>query len=734
MKYLYILFFCVLVISKPIQAQNVDLSEDIAALREDIKSLEAEIAEAKASYPEDVPELQQELATMKKMLASFEKLAGMSSAPPPAAPTPVVSVKPKSTSPVVPINLNQPVKTPTPDQSTDQFLGQKGRKINDSTFITSKGLLLQFQLSQNRLVCQPDSKSDPFKHIVDELEKSEQRKDELIDNFSKMQNGVLYYPQLIHAVEYYSDMDIRFNGVVNNTIDLPPARSYSDQSSQNTNKNMRGGPYAPEMEFEDNSGLLELKQRLQAAREKFKALPSPETFPSPPQHDLSICGSCDEKIVKRERKLDSLWYVGYKQKEEEIIREVLSVYHDAVVNNIEIDENDPQVWACGDAIDTVMKRMTKKNDLLIERYGKDLKRSILISTTLLSLERQKALLGVTDDGKVKDVLDLMKESDKAYLTYFKERLDLKDYNFVYNIGGHLGRERQKQILGVVESGGQDPETKYYWNNVVMKAASNNRFALTLDLDFIYEQVDHDEKLELRATGSITTKDKVFVSLYPDSCSWRMILSKVDYNNASDQLAGIPLHVKSGEKTVRDEDDNLVTFSHTGTKEMVAYLPDFKINLCDVSKRDSALMMPINLPYGTTPQVNKDFNKSYKDEMVGMASHMFTDVNKMEDNESEGMDLAADIIATLSESNVTEPTGNPKLDKMQREYNIKVKQDDHKKDLSQIALTKKSVFLFNANNGSTVFIDQTNDTKHRIDEYAELKKGSVHMRVVHDPEN
>jgi hypothetical protein len=97
-----------------------------------------------------------------------------------------------------------------------------------------------------------------------------------------------------------------------------------------------------------------------------------------------------------------------------------------------------------------------------------------------------------------------------------------------------------------------------------------------------------------------------------------------------------------------------------------------------------------------------------------------------------MDLAADIVSTLSKSNITNPTGNPKLDKMQREYNIKLIQDAHKEDLSQLGLNKKSVFLFNANNGSTVFIDQTNDTKHDIDENTKLVKGQIHMRVVHDP--
>ena len=722
MKYLYILFFCVLVISIPVQAQNVDLSEDIAALREDIKSLEAEIAEAKASYPEDVPELQQELATMKKMLASFEKLAGMSSAPPPSAPKAVASVKPKSTSPVVPINLNQPVKTPTPDQATDEFFGHKGRRINDSTFITSKGLLLQFQFSENRLVCQSNSGSDPFKHIVDELEKSEQRKDELIDNFSKMQNGVLYYPQLEFSLKVYDDLEQRYTKGVKNTIEIPDLGDSKPNFNGMEGLPGRGPNIGYMIERDPPTERLDLVEQMNAmlkrADELEAQLPPWDQFPPPPKKRVEICFTCDKEILRKDSIEDSNWREKFQGKEEEITRLRLGVESIKQLLGMGEDNTMGNVGA-------MMGRMGKKIKLLEDRYGDKPEYSKTVIPIILGVERQKQLLGVADEAETSSALGKLLGFD--YVKYLKEQMGLKNYNFVANIAQHLGFERQKQLLGVVEeeSNVMDP---------VYMAMKFNRFALTLDLDFIYEQVDHDEKLELRATGSISTKEKVYVSLYPEKCSWRMILYDADWNKAIEQLAGIPLQVKSGEKTVRDEDDNLVTFSHTGTKEMVEYLPEFKINLCDISKRDSAFMMPINLPYGTTPQVNKDFNKSYKDEMVGMASHMFTDVNKMEDNESEGMDLAADIIATLSESNVTEPTGNPKLDKMQREYNIKVKQDDHKKDLSQIALTKKSVFLFNANNGSTVFIDQTNDTKHKIDDNHELTKGIVHLRVVHDPEN
>ena len=109
-----------------------------------------------------------------------------------------------------------------------------------------------------------------------------------------------------------------------------------------------------------------------------------------------------------------------------------------------------------------------------------------------------------------------------------------------------------------------------------------------------------------------------------------------------------------------------------------------------------------------------------------------DIKKLEESGNEVMDIATEIIDNVSQSQVTDPTGNPKLDKMQNEYNFKLKQDSYKKKLSNMGMNKKSVFLFNANNGSTVFIDQTNDTKHTIDENTKLVKGLIHLRVVHDP--
>ncbi len=703
----------------PVVAQKPDdLKQDIAEMKQEIKDMEAEIADAKINYPEDVPELEKELATFKKMLSSFEKMAGMSSAPQPKAVKTVPATKPSYNSPIVSLNLSQPITTPSSSQATDRLLWYTGKKINDSTLVTTRALVVQYQPKRNRVVAQPDEKNDPFKKMVEELKKSDQREDELIDKVANLKNGTLYYPQLVHALKYYDDFEIRYNGVLKNTIDLPEPMAIP--------KAIEGMPsdHLPNLKEVKEK---EVKEVLKEAKAKFDALPSPENFPPPPEHELSICGSCDKKIVEKERKQDSIWVANYEEKEEEIIRTVLGVYEQDALLGIEIDENDPEIWTSNVAIASILNRMDEKNSILLKKYGKNLKRNQLVTQVVLMRERQKQLLGFEGKDLIEEVLRLTSKSDSSYLAYFKEQMGFKNYNFVLYTALHLGRERQKQLLGSVANDDDD----FYWNKIVLKSIDINRFALTLDLDFVFEILDDEDNLELKATGIISTNDKVYVRLYPDSCSWRMALFGTDFRDADKQRTAIPLKAKSGEKTVRDKDDNLVKYSYSGPEDMVAFLPEFKIDLCDISKKDSAFMMPITYTYDFTPS-GLDLKTSYKEDMLAIGNHMFMDINKLEKSGNEVIDIATEIMDNVSQSQVTDPTGNPKLDKMQNEYNFKLKQDSYKKKVSNMGMNRKSVFLFNANNGSTVFIDQTNDTKHTIDENTKLVKGQIHLRVVHDP--
>jgi len=698
-------------------AQGIKKSEvqqEINDLKQDIKELEAEIADAKINYPEDVPELEKELAIIKKMLSSFEKIAGASTAPKPVASNAPPLVKPVYNSPIVKINLSRVVAAPKPGEDTDRLLWYKGKKINDTTLITTKAMVVQYQRKNNRIVAQPEKKSDPFQKMIDELEKTELRKDEMLDKIAAMPNGFLLYPSVAQTIEIYDDYATRYNDVVKNTIELPPL---SVKEQQNTSKPKQ-----------DNKNI-EVLEKLKLAKQRLDALPPIDNFPAPPEHDLSICGSCDKNILEKERKADETWEDAYVGKEVEIIQLVLDVYRQLALLGIDAEafdlENNTSMYA--DFLNPLAQRIDQKNEILLKKYGKDVKRKQIILQMFFAQERQKALLGI-EDGK--SIASATSEifSEKEYLAYFNEQAGAKNYNFVLNFAFHIGLERQKDLLGI-----NSESSSKGLGKIFDLAWDYNRFNLSIDLDFIFEQ-KYDDELEFKATGNFSSKDKVYVSLFSgEECTWQMRMHKTDYNQADESNTSIPLTINSGTKTIRNEKDKLVSFSHSGIKDVLIGFPDFRINLCNIQKRDTAVMMPMNYPLDKIITFPKT-NKIYKEEILPLANHIFIDVAKAEENHTQAMELAADTFSKLSNPVTSNPSGYPKLDDIKQKHELKVYQDKQKEKISKIGMNKESIFLFNANNGSTVFLDQTNDTKHTIDEYTKLVKGQIHLRVVHEPIN
>lgn len=727
MKFLIIFLACTLVIApgfgqqKKPAAPNAEMQEEINDLKNDIKDLEAEIKDAEKNDPDEVPELKSQLAAMKKMLALMDPSAAKTA---PSKPVKVATPASAYISPVLPVDTGQPVTPPTEAQAKDYLLWYQGKKIDDSTLVTTKGVIVRYNKKTGRLKVKPPKKTDPFDKIVAELDKSEQRKDELIDLFSKLKNGPMYYPDLVYALKLYDDITVRYGAALKNYIDLPGGVSQGSvsQIEQEPTFFAAAGPNIG-MSMVDtvpDKRLQELErtinETLKRAEAMEQALPPEDNFPPPPVKDLSICSECDSTLIKKEEIEDSMWQEQFSGKEQEIMQLRMGLARQMALLGMEDDKIMHVV------LDTkVPARMVRKTKLLHDRYGKDPRLARTITPLILGIERQAQLLGITD-GLGNGILASLLNFD--YDKYMQEQMDLKNYNLVLNLAQHIGLMRQKALLGAA-----DKNTGLYGE--IMPYINFNRFRLNLDLDFVYEQKDDDDKLEMRATGTITTKDRVYVQLYLDDCTWRMRLWEPDLGTAKEDDLAIALQVTSGEKTMKDENDKMVTYSYSGPPKVMAQFPDFRIDFCNTSRSDTAYMTTLNYPVEGDVPVQTSF-KTYKAELLALANHMFVDVSKMEGHESEGMNLAADAMKALSQPKVDHPTGNPKLDKMQGEYNLRKSSDDFKKQISAMGLTGKSVFLFQANNGSSVLIDKYNDTKHRIDDHSELKRGMIHLRVVHDP--
>ncbi|HJW17687.1 MAG TPA: hypothetical protein VJ499_11230, partial [Flavisolibacter sp.] len=98
------------------------------------------------------------------------------------------------TSPIVAVKLPANVAIPNTANARDHLLWYKGKLINDSVLITTKGNFIVYNKRDNRIIVKPNPPEDQFGPLVQELMKTEERKKLFVETFSKKQNCFFYYP------------------------------------------------------------------------------------------------------------------------------------------------------------------------------------------------------------------------------------------------------------------------------------------------------------------------------------------------------------------------------------------------------------------------------------------------------------------------------------------------------------------------------------------------------------
>jgi len=703
-----------------------EMQKEIDELKKEIKRIEEEIKTLEKTDPAEAEAMKVELASLKNMLGMFDKKS-KASEPSPKKETIANSKAKTNNSPLVPVVLKQAVTLPTAAQLKDKLLWYRGKKINDSTLITKMGMVVQQSKSRNIVVLQPQKKKDPFDKMVDEITKNNQRKEELVDRFDKMKNGFLYYPELKRGLELYDEIAKSFSVVVNNTIDLPQFPSTKNSSGNNQNVINGHGPFAIndfENSFYEQDTLeqhtKELKQQLEKAKRMFNELPSVSDFPAPPVQELGMCMRCDKNQQKNKELQDSIWLTKYYGKEQEIVRMVFAVENQKALLGIEID-----MEGITDIVIPIFKRVTEKNKILFSRYGKDYRYSVNVIRVVLGHERQIQLLGYAEEiGNSLDVMRQCAEIINNYEKYFDEQAAAKNHDFVLDIASHIGAARQAALLGIDEAG-----TFFY--NLSKKFTNYNRFALSIDLDFIYEINDNNE-LQLKATGSMTTKDKVYVMLIQDDCSYKMKVYNTDLADLKYEDISIPFIVKSGVRTSRDENNKLVSYSYSGPEGFPLLFPVFKIDFCG-TQPDTAYFTTFSGDQGAGNSYGGNLNnisKKYEIDFLGFLNHIFqtNDIDKKEGNVEN---LVTEMMQTIAGFQKTD-AADSKLEKLRIQYEGKTKMDNYTKEINNLATDKKSLLLFTANNRSTVLVDKYNDSKRKLGENSNLTRGLIHLKIVHEP--
>lgn len=711
---------------KPTGNQQAEMQQAIDEIKKEIRKLEDEIK--RTTDPEEAASLKKELASLKSMLSMFEK----TSKPLSQSPAPVKNQPVKNTpSPITPVVLKQPYTIPTAAQATDRLLWYKGKKINDSTLVTVKGMVVQYNKNNKKrslVKIQPLKKTDPFDSMVVEFTNGEKRKEALINQFDKLKNGFLFYPELRTALAIYDDLTERMSSVLKNTIELPEMTLPATAQPEPLPMPVAKGPALDEQlpdtipgkNKDEWTAMKEaLDRQMALAEQLYQQLPPVHSFPAPPLHEPGMCSNCDPAIIKKQRLQDSLWLEQYQGKEQRINQMVLGAERQMALLGME----------GGDMIlfDKLMKRAVAKATILFERYGDEFRCSKVVMQVVLGLERQIQLLGMSDSISFNGSLFLLKKLG-MYEQYLEEQIKAKNHDFVLNLASHLGYLRQKALLGTNEH----PETAA--DDIIQQWLQYNRFELMIESDFIVEKRDEEGELQFKATGALAPKEKTYGMLISYNCKYKMIPYTVDYTNAALKDVSINMHVRSGTKTIKDENGKLVNVPYSGPDSYFLTFPDCIIDFCNQQQTDSAWMHTFTGKEGLPVQADHlayTTSKTYQIDFLIMANLVFV-TNDLPQNEQNFENVSQDLFTTMGGFEGS-GVGGSKLDKLKTQYQGKMKMDEHRKSIQNLVNDQQSILTFRANNKQTVVTDLFTDTKRKLEEEGlDLTRGLIHFKIVHAP--
>lgn len=620
-------------------------------------------------------------------------------------------VKPPA-SPIIQIKLKQPLQVPTEAQAKDSLLWYKGKKMNDSMLVTTKAMVVLYSKKRSMVIVQPLAETDPFGKMVNNVSREAAMTDDYIEKEAAKKNSFMNYPLIKITVDKFEGIDEQFNNAIKNTIDLPQVP---------LSKPVPGKSEAVGIDEE-----FKPKQDLAALHTELKQLLQNEpdmNFESPPQDNFSIAYRCDKDAQKHYWEKVKNWREKFAGYEYNLFRTYLSINQIMQIAEMEktkIDYDLTNLTAdLAKAKTRYYSRLDEKTSQLISRYGKNIFMQSTVITTALGYERQKQLYG---EGKGADLTAIALMAGPEFENYMNEQINKKNWDVILDYSMILGRDRTLHLCGYNEG---EIDRLYELYERIVKL---NRFALTVDIDFNVQFTDDDGEAEIKANGTIQTKDKVYVCLAPIACKWTLRQTEVDYGKG-EAASYIPMQVTGGIKSVKDEEGDWEDFPYSGSKDMLMYLPVFRIAFSDKDEQDTATMELLKYP----PNVSLDFNpigQSYKTDLLSYLNFVFVVPEKTAANEKEAEEMGEEMMSKFSVLTIM-PNSATTLGKLKDQYLLMQQKQEMEIGIANMALTAKAVILFNAQNKSSILVDDKVDTKHK-DEELEVTKGIFKVKVVHDP--
>jgi hypothetical protein len=709
---------------KEIQAQMKQIKLET---KQQIADLEKQISEAKKSNedPETIKELEDQLVTMKKMAGVVDKAFAMNTKRPATIDAPF-SIITAYNSPFITI-VKQKIAAPAEAQAKDRLLWYKGKKLNDSTLVTTKARVIRYSKKRNMVIVQPDEKNDSiFMRMVKNLGKSRQWSNTYVNKVAVVKNGFFDYPLVMMAMKEFDLIEQGFNKFADNTINLPGIGT--NLMAARTPLPSAGGLGAFINNEIISADSLDPDAWLKQVHQELLNLmnnPPPLDFVIPPKHELDLCYYCDTSVQGKYYRDKAAWGEKFLAYESTLISRGLAIERQFALLSLDISKSGiPDLEQDIDrAAAFAFKRMDQKVDLLKQRYSKDIYRQEIVISAILGLARQKVLLGLSGEDESTPEFDFLKVFDD----YIKQEIAAKNYNVVFNYALILGHARQKALLGVIDEGHE--------MDLVADVTNLNRFALTMELEFQLVWKDTDDKDMMRATGYLSTPQKTYVSLGRKDCKWQLYLYGPDYltDHTNEEQFEVQLAIKEGVKLVREDENKWVSFPYTGPTDMKTVFPSVRIDFCNKGVQDSALMDVIRYSDTYLGSVSNpvELAKKYTIDMQDYVNKIFGSVTKIESNRDAVITISDEIMSMQQGTAIT-PTGYSQLDKMQLDYKMLEQQLKMKEKIANATKESASVILFDALNQSPVLIDKDVDMSGDRGYKMEMRKAVVKLKVVHEP--
>jgi hypothetical protein len=684
---------------KPSPAEINKMKQRATEMQKQMQEAQKEIDELEKEDPEAAKIARQLLNQMhSKPSASIPK-----DAPIPQFSSPITSIKSPAT-----------LSIPSNAQANDNLLWYKGKLINDSMLITSKGNIILYSRKKNQIIVKPKLSADPFDSQVQELMKTEQRKKELVEQVAKMQNSFFYYPLIVNTLKEMSFIAQRYSRMLKNTIDLPPVNLPKEKG----NLIGKGG------EFLQEPGLV--MEAIKKAYNETMAMKDEAPgldFPVPPGKEQSLCFDCD--IDKQATTYDHdvhMWDSLFANYESRLIRNAIGVMRMISLgwDQSQSEELKKMQSDMEQVLEFGSHRIDEKITLLEERYGNDYKRLPAVIEMIISVERQKQLRGVNENSS-SSFNEKIATYIEGFEEYLRQEINNKNYNLVFNMPFILGMERQKQLTG----NSVDNNMEYI---DLIKAF--NRFKLEMSIDFEVQSFNSEGELTLSATGQLKQKDPVYVSMGRNDCKYQLHLTNTNYGDAEEKEYRIPLEILGGIKKMKNNKGEFVSIPYSGPGDMYGIFPTFRIDFCDNAMDSVYLEMPVyQQELGT---LANSAGSNYTIDFMAYLGMVFFNVKDMEGKIPDIESIGKKMMANFGGSPQAETTGYASLDKMQEDYNISREFENQQLAMASLTTTNKILFLFDAKNNNSVLVDETNNAAKQEDKRMKVSKANIHIKIVHAP--